>query len=341
MARSPRSAADLAVDLGTSSTRIVARGRGVVVDVPTVIATAARVRGREIVAVGEDARRMIGRTPAGTTVVRPVRGGVIADFEATEQLLRALFKQVGGSAFRRPKVLICIPSGTTEVERRAVQESARAAGAGNVFLAATSLLAAVGADLQVTDPVGSMIVDVGGGRSEVGITSLGGLVVGKSLQVAGDDFDEAIGAWLRRERNLLIGERTAETLKVRVASLTPEAHEDLRMRIRGRDLGTGTPKELEVTAADLHAAISETVGRIRRVFLQSLQETPPELSADIIDRGVLLCGGSSHLRGLDTLLREDSGLPVLQAEEPEHCVAKGAARLLDDPALFERITTTL
>jgi rod shape-determining protein MreB len=186
-----------------------------------------------------------------------------------------------------------------------------------------------------------MIVDVGGGRTDVGVTSLGGLVVRRSLQVAGDDFDEAIRNWLRTHRNLLVGERTAETLKTRVGSVTPEAHPDLRMRIRGRDLASGKPLEVDVTAADIASAISDAVGRVRKVVLESLQETPPELSADIIDRGVLLCGGSSHLRGLDLLLREDSGLPVLQAEDPEHCVAKGAAQLLDDPELFERVAATV
>ena len=193
-----RIAADLGVDLGTSSTRIVARGRGIVLDVPTVLATAARARGREVVAVGEDAKKMIGRTPEGTHVVRPVRAGVVADFEATEQLLRALLKEVGGSSLRRPRLLVAIPSGTTEVERRAVQESARAAGSGQVLLVATPLAAAVGADLPVSDPVGSMIVDAGGGRTHVAILSLGGLVVRRSVQVAGDDLDDAIGLWLRR-----------------------------------------------------------------------------------------------------------------------------------------------
>jgi rod shape-determining protein MreB len=204
-------------------------------------------------------------------------------------------------------------------------------------LVAAPIAAALGADLPVNDPVGSMIVDVGGGRTHVAVTSLGGLVVRRSLQVAGDDLDEAIVGWLRRRHELIIGERTAENLKVRIASLTPDVDRDLRMRIRGRDLQSSRPRELELTSADLAAAIADTVGRIRSVVLDALRETPPELSADIVDRGVLMCGGTSHLRGLDAQLRDDTGLPVLQAENPETCVARGADRLLQDVDLLERV----
>ncbi|MEQ1505891.1 MAG: rod shape-determining protein [Myxococcota bacterium] len=332
-----RVAADLGVDLGTANTRIVARGRGIVLDVPTVVATAARARGREVVAIGDAAKKMIGRTPEGTNVVRPVRGGVIADFESTEQLLSALLKQVGGGGLRKPRLLVAIPSGTTEVERRAVQESARAAGAGAVLLVASPIAAAVGADLPVSDAVGSMIVDVGGGRTHVAVLSLGGMVVGRSLPLAGDDLDDAITGWLRTVHGLLIGERTAETLKVRVGTVTPELHPELRMRIRGRDLATGRPRELDVSAEDLSAAVSDPIERVRAVVREALLETPPELSADIVDRGVLLCGGTSHLRGLDARLRDDTGLAVLQAEHPTHCVALGTELLLDDAELLERV----
>lgn len=334
------SAADLGVDLGTANTRIVARGRGIVLDVPSAVATAARAKGREVVAVGEDAKKMIGRTPEGVRVVRPVRGGLVADFEATEQLLRALLKQVGGSSLRKPRLLVCIPSGTAEAERRAVQESARAAGAGAVLLVPAPLAAAIGADLPVHDAVGSMIVDVGGGRTHVAVLALGGMVVRRSLQVAGDDLDDAVMAWLRTTHNLLVGERTAETLKVRVGSLTPSQHQELRMRIRGRDTTTGRPRELDVSAADVATAVDETVRQVRAVILEALRETPPELSADIVERGVLICGGTSHLRGLDTVLREDTGLAVLQAEHPTHCVVRGAERLLDDAAFLERVAST-
>lgn len=332
-----RVAADLAVDLGTASTRVVVRGKGIVVDVPSVVATAARPRGREVVAVGDDAKKMIGRTPEGTRVVRPVRGGVVADFEATEQLLAALLRRATGRSLRRPRLLVTIPTGTTEVERRAVAESARAAGAGEVLLVASPIAAALGAGLPVNDPVGSMIVDVGGGRTHVAVLSLGGLVVRRSLQLAGDDLDDAITAWLRRKHGLLVGERTAETLKIRVGTVVPEASPELRMRIRGRDLSSGRPAEVDVTGDDVAQALSDAIGRIRKVVLEALQETPPELAADIVDRGVLLCGGTSHLRGLDARLRDDTGLPVLQAEAPESCVARGAGLLLDDADLLDRV----
>jgi rod shape-determining protein MreB and related proteins len=329
-----RPAADLGVDLGTASTRVVARGRGVVLDVPSVVATAPRARGREVVAIGEEARKMIGRVPEGTKVSRPVRGGVVADFEATEQLVRALLKQAGGSGLRKPRLLVAIPSGTTEVERRAVQDSAHAAGAGQVWLVPAPLAAAIGADLPVQDAVGSMIVDVGAGRTHVAVVSLGGLVVCRSQQVAGDHLDDAIALWLRTEHALVVGERTAETLKIRVGSVTPEIHHDLQMRVRGRDLPTGRPRELDVASHDVASAIGGAIERVRELVLEALQETPPELAADIVDRGVLLCGGTSHLRGLDARLRDDTGLPVLQAEQPTGCVARGLARMLDEDEAY-------
>lgn len=339
MAR-PRVAADLAVDLGTSTTRVVVRGRGLVTEAPTVVATQQGPRGRSVVAVGADARRMIGRTPAGMTVVRPVRNGVVADFEATEQLLRHLLAAAGARSIFRPRVLVCIPSGTTEVERRAVQESARAAGAREVYLVATSMAAAIGAGLPVGEPVGSLIIDAGAGRTNVGLTSLGGLVVRKSLDIAGDTLDEAIRSWMRRNHSLEIAERTAETLKHHVGAAIPHA-EPLKMRIRGRDTVAGAPRELDVTTAQIAEAIEAPVNQIRRCVLEALREAPPELSADICDRGLLLCGGSSALRELDTLLREDTGLPVLHTDDPARCVARGAGRLLEDAELCERVAATV
>ncbi len=331
--------ADLAVDLGTWATRIVSRTGGLVLEAPTVVATAPRPRGREVVAVGEEAAKMIGRAPPGTEVVRPVRGGVIADFEATERLLRTFLGQLP-RGFRRPSLLVLVPTGTSEVERRAMQESARSAGAGEVFLASKVIAAALGAELPVSDPIGSMIVDVGSGRTEVAVTSLGGAVVRRSLQVAGDSLDDAVQTWLRRSHSLLVGETTAQRLKHHVGTLTPEVDGHLSMRIRGRHLGTGRPTEIDLTAKDLAAPLLEAVSRVRALLKEALQEVPPELSADIIDRGVLLCGGSSHLRGLATLLAEDCGLPVLQAERPELCAALGAAKILAQPELFERVVST-
>ncbi len=307
--------------------------------IPTAVATATGPRGREVVAVGEEARRMMGRTPEGTKVVRPVRGGVVADFEATEQLLASLLETKGGRTLRRLRLLVTIPSGTTEVERRAVQESARAAGAGQVLLVAAPMAAAIGAELPVSDAVGSMIVDVGAGRTHVAVLALGGLVVRRSLAVAGDDLDEAIQTWLRRHAGLLVGERTAETLKIRAGTVTPGVHHELRLRVRGRDLATARPTERDVTSAEVALAIEEVVGRIRGAVREGLQETPPELAADIVGRGVLLCGGTSELRGLDAHLKEDTGLAVLLAEHPLDCVALGAGRLLEDTSLLDRVAS--
>ncbi len=333
-------AADLAVDLGTSCTRIVDGSGRILIEAPTVVATQSGARGRQVVAIGADAKKMIGRTPAGIEVVRPVRGGVVADFEATEHLLRSLLKQVGSRSLRRPRLLVCVPSSTTEVERRAVQESARAAGSREVYLVGTAMASAIGAELPVSEPVGSMIVDSGGGRTEVAILSLGGMVVRRSLEVAGDTLDDAITDWLRRTHNLLIGERTAQNLKHHIGGAAPD-EEHQHMRIRGRDLTGGAPREVEITTANIANAVADPVERIRVVVRDALQETSPELSADIIDRGMMLCGGTSKLRGLDRLLREDTGLPVLQPEDPSRCVARGAGTLLGDAALFERVVATI
>jgi rod shape-determining protein MreB len=337
-----RQPAELAVDLGSSVTRVAVRGRGIAVEEPTVVATQVGSRGREVVAVGTEAREMIGRTPAGISVIRPVRGGVVSDFEATEQLLKSLFQRVGGRSLLRPRVLVCVPSGTTEVQRRAVQDSARAAGAREVFLVATAMAAAIGADLPVSKPVGSLVVDTGGGRTEVGVVSLGGLVVGRSAAVGGDAMDEAIAAWARAQHGVQIGERTAEAVKHTVGAAVVDPNEDVRgraaqMRIRGRDIRTGAPREIEVHSTDVADAVSGPVGAIRRAVLDCLAETPPELAADILDRGLILAGGGSALRGMDALLRADTGLPVLHAEEPSRCVIRGAAVVLDDLALFDRV----
>jgi rod shape-determining protein MreB len=332
---------NFAVDLGTSHTRIASRGGAILVDVPTVVATAQRSRGREVVAVGDEARKMVGRTPEGTRVVRPVRRGVVADFEATEQLLRALLLQLGNTGLRKPRLLISTPTGVTEVERRAVMDSAKAAGAGHVLLVPSPVCAALGADLPVHEPVGSMVVDLGGGRAHVAVLSLGGMVVHRSLAIAGDDLDEAIAAALRNRSGLAVGERSCETLKLRVGTLIPELHHDLHMRVRGRDLGSGHPVELDITADDLAQALTPPTDQIRALVREVLAETPPELAADIVERGMILCGGTSLLRGLDARLRDDTGLPVLQAEAPTLAVARGAARLLDDPALLARLASAL
>jgi len=310
----------------------------VVVDVPTVVATEGSARGRRVAAIGEEARRMIGRTPAGIQVIRPVRGGVISDFEATEHLLRHLLAEAGGRAVRGPRVLVCVPTGTTEVERRAVQESTRAAGAREVQLVPSALAAAIGAELPVSLPVGSLMVDIGGGRTDVAVTSLGGIVARRSVQVAGDELDAAIVSWARRNHGVLLGEATAERLKIHIGGVGRVQRK--QMRVRGRDLGGGAPKELELTTDDISHALQDVVAQIRSAITTALKETPPELSADILDRGMMLAGGSSALRGLGQLLREDTDLPVLRPEEPAHCVVRGAARMLEDLELFELVAAT-
>ncbi|TVQ92697.1 MAG: rod shape-determining protein [Deltaproteobacteria bacterium] len=334
-ATSKKTTADVAIDLGTSNTRLGLRGKGVVVDQPSFVATQAGSRGREVVAIGKEARRMLGRTPANTQVVRPVREGVVADFEATEQLLRHLLRRLPTTTLLRPRLLVCIPSSTTEVERRAVTESARAAGGREVHLVATAVAAAVGAGLSISEAVGNMIVDIGGGRVEVAVTSLGGLVVRRSVPIAGDAMDEAVRNWLRDARGLLVGERTAELLKRRVGSAVL-LQDPPQMRIRGRDLETGAPRELDVSANDLVEPLGAMVEQIRDVVLEALRETPPELCADIVAQGVLVCGGSARLYGLTDVLRDATGLPVLMADDPDLCIAEGAARMLDDSALLAR-----
>lgn len=328
--------ADLAVDLGTSFTRVSDRSGSVLLEAPTAVATQSGSRGRNVVAVGAAAKKMIGRTPAEIQVIRPVRGGVISDFEATEHLLRDLLREIGGRPLRRPRLLVCIPSSATEVERRAVQESARAAGSREVSLIINTMAAAIGAELPVSAPVGSMLVDTGGGRTEVAVMSLGGTVVRKDVAVAGDDLDDAIIDYLRRTHHVLIGERTAQNLKhhIGAASAREPAH---HMRIRGRALGGGAPREVEITTAQIAEAVTDCIQHIRSVVRDALQETTPELCSDILDRGIMVCGGTSQLRGLGALLREDTGLPVLEPEFPSQCVARGAGRVLADATLFERV----
>jgi len=328
--------ADLAVDLGTSNTRIISRGGGMVHEAPTAVAIRPGVRGSEVVAVGKPARRMLGRTPEEITVIRPVRGGVIADFDATELLLRHLFKAVGARSLRKPRVLVCVPTGTTEVERRAVQECVRAAGAREVLLAATGMAAAIGADIPVMDPSGSLIVDIGGGRTDIAIVSLGGLVVRRSIQVAGSAFDESIQRWTRQNHALLVGDATAEAVKLRIGAAA-RVEPARTMRIRGRDLPTGAPRELDMSTFDTAEALHDQVDRIRQTVIDALREAPPEIAADIHDRGLVLCGGGGALAYLDRVLSDATGLPVLQPDLPERCVALGAAVLLEDAGLFERV----
>jgi rod shape-determining protein MreB len=327
---------DLAIDLGSASSRVVVRGRPDVITVPSAVAIAVAARGREVVAVGEEAKKMLGKTPAGTEVVRPVRGGVVADFEATEALLRRLIEAASARTLLRPRVMVCIPGSHTEVERRAVQESARAAGARDVVVVQASMAAAIGAGLPVELPVGNLVVDLGAGRIEAMVSSLGGVVLARDAGYGGDAMDAAIGSYLQVAHRLLVGERTCEVIKARIGCAAP-IDPPLTTRIRGRDLEQGAPREVDLVSDEIADALASTVAGIRDVVLGVLADTPPELAADIIDRGMLLCGGVSRLRGLDALLRDATGLPVLVADNPEDCVARGALRILDDNALFERV----
>jgi rod shape-determining protein MreB len=305
-----------------------------------MVAIRSGSKGQQVVAIGEEAKAMLGRTPADTQVIRPIRNGVIADFGASEMLLRALLASTRGRSLIKPRMMVCVPSETTEVERRAVQESVRAAGGREVHLVTTSMAAAIGANLPVTDAVGSMVMDVGGGRTEVAVVSLGGLVVRRSGHFAGDAMDDAISAWLRRHHQVIVGATTAEAVKLQVGC-AGQTHQVTQMRIRGRDLATGGPREVTVTSTDIANALGDIVSQIRRILLEALQATPPELSADIIDRGILLCGGAAQLPGLDAVLREATGLPVLPTEDPMASVARGAENLLADPDLFQRVTAHL
>lgn len=327
-----RTVADIAVDLGTSQTRIAVRGRGVVVDQATVVAMQT---GRDVMAVGEDARRMLGRSPAGCKVVCPVKDGMVADFEATEHLLKHLLHRIPNRPWKRPRMVVCIPAAATEVERRAVTDAARASGGRDISLLATSLAAAVGSGLAVDEAVGNFIIDIGGGRTEAAVVSLGGVVVSRSIPVAGDALDRAVLDWVRTHHNLMIGVRSAEQLKRRIGN-TMQSGSPAEMRVRGRDTHSGGPREVTVTGNEIAQAIRPCIIRIRDAILHTLRDTPPELAGDIVERGALMCGATSALPGLTDVLRDATGLPVLLADNPSHAVANGAAKLLETPALLAR-----
>jgi len=328
---------DLAIDLGTSTTRIYVRGRGIVVEEPSVVAVERTRSGTRVVAVGGEAKRMVGRTPEHITAARPIREGVIADFELAEALLRACMGMaLGNRPLVKPRVVICIPYGITEVERRAVQESARSAGAREVSLVGKPIAAAIGAGLPINEPVGNLAVDIGGGTTEVGVISLGGVVSSSSIRVAGDAMDRAIAEWIRRRHNVLIGERTAEEVKLRVGCvIVPE--EAKQVQVRGRDLSTGIPREVNLESADAAEALLEPAQQILEAIRATLERTPPELASDIVDQGLVLCGGASTLPGLAALIRDATDLPVVLAEDPRRCAVLGAGQLLDDPETLARV----
>jgi rod shape-determining protein MreB len=318
---------DISIDLGTANTLVYVKGRGIVLCEPSVVAIQ---RGSSrVLAVGEEAKRMIGRTPGNISAIRPMKDGVIADFEVTEAMLRYFIKKAQPRKINKPLVVVAIPSGITEVEKRAVRDSALRAGAREVFLVEEPKAAAIGVGLPIHEPGGNMIIDIGGGTTEMAVISLDGVVVSRSIRIAGDELDQAIIEHLRKAYNLMIGERTAEEIKIRIGSAYP-LDEELTMEVRGRDLVSGLPKTVTITSEEVREALSEPIREIVDAARQTLEKTPPELSADLIDRGIVMAGGGSLLRGLDKLLAEETGLPVHVAENPMSAVAIGVGKGLDN-----------
>lgn len=322
---------DLAIDLGTANTLVYVKGQGIVLNEPSVVAISTSRGKKHVLAVGEEAKLMVGRTPGNIQAIRPLREGVIADFEVAEEMIKYFIRKVHKRrSFISPRVIICVPSGSTAVERRAIQESAESAGARAVYLIEEPMAAAIGAGLPVTEPTGSMVVDIGGGTTEVAVLSLGGIVYSRSVRVGGDNMDEAIISYIRRQHNLLIGEASAERIKKGIGSaMTPRDGEGITMELKGRDLLRGVPKELTISEKQIAESLSEPVAAIVEGVKLALENTAPELAADIVDRGIVLTGGGSLLKNLDVVLREATGLPVVVAEDALSCVALGTGRALD------------
>ena len=330
---------DLAIDLGTANTLVYVRGKGIVVNEPSVVAMTT-VRGKmQVLAVGDDAKQMLGKTPGNIKAIRPMSDGVIADFEVAEEMIKHFIKKVNsGSGLASPQVVICVPSGSTAVERRAIQESAEAAGARRVFLIEEPMAAAIGADLPVTEPTGSMVVDIGGGTTEVAVLSLGSIVYARSVRVGGDKLDEAIISYVRRANNLLIGETSAERIKKHIGiAFPPEDGMGETMEVRGRDLVNGVPKELTLNQAQISEALTEPVSQIVEAVKVALEKTPPELAADIVDKGIVLTGGGALLSKMDFILQQATGLPVAVPEDPLTCVVRGTGRCLDEMKTLKNV----
>lgn len=322
---------DLAIDLGTANTLVYVRGNGIVLDEPSVVAVRRNGRGaNKVLAVGQEAKMMLGRTPGHIEAIRPMKDGVIADFEVAEAMLRYFIKKANSRrTLIRPRVIVCVPSGITQVEKRAVRESAESAGAREVFLIEEPMAAAIGAGLPITEPTSNMVVDIGGGTTEVAVISLAGIVYSKSVRVGGDKMDEAILQYIKSKYNLLIGERSAELIKTTVGN----AHRDEKaehMQIKGRDLATGIPKIIGIDSDEVRQAIIEQIKTIVETVKSALEQTPPELAADIVDNGIVLSGGVALLKGLDSLLREETGLPITITEDPLTTVVIGSGKALDE-----------
>jgi rod shape-determining protein MreB len=323
---------DMAIDLGTANTLVYLHGRGIVLNEPSVVAIGTSNGRKQVLAVGKEAKQMLGRTPGKVQAIRPLRDGVIADFEVAEEMIKHFLRKVRkGSSFASPHLIVCVPSGSTGVERRAIQQSAEGAGARRVFLIEEPVAAAIGAGLPVTEPTASMVVDIGGGTTEVAVLSLGGIVYSRSVRVGGDKMDEAIIAYIRRNHNLLVGESSAERIKKDIGSACmPDDGEGRVMEIKGRDLMNGVPKEIVISERQISESLAEPVGSIVEAVKVALEHTAPELAADIVDKGIVLTGGGALLANLDYVLRHATGLPVSIAEDPLSCVALGTGRALEE-----------
>lgn len=329
---------DIGVDLGTANVLVYIKGKGIVLQEPSVVAIDRDTN--RILAIGEEARRMLGRTPGNIIAIRPLSEGVIADYDTTESMLSHFISKVAGkSMFFKPRIMVCIPSGVTTVEKRAVLEAAMQAGARKTYLIEEPLAAALGAGLVISEPCGSMVVDIGGGTTDVAVLSLGGIVVSESLRIGGDKFDEALVRYVKKEYNIMIGERTAESIKVNIGNAFPGEDEDFE--VRGRDLVSGLPKTVRISSAETREALSETVALIVECVKTVLEKTPPELAADIVDRGIVMTGGGSMLNGLDKLIIQETGIPTYLAEDPLSCVALGTGKALDSLGSLQDSLTTM
>jgi rod shape-determining protein MreB len=330
---------DIAIDLGTRTTLIYINSRGIVLDEPTVVAIDTRTK--KCLAIGDEAKQMLGRTPNEIKAIRPMKDGVIADFEMVELLLRIFIEKVQKKRLlTRPRVLICVPSGITEVEKRAVRDSAEAAGAREVFLVPEPISAAIGIGLPVHSPTGNMIVDIGGGTTEIAVIALSGIVTNSSIRIAGDEMDDAIVQYIKKNYNLIIGEQTAENIKITIGNAFPTV-EEKALEVKGRDLVSGIPKTVKLTSHEVREAIQEPLSMISETIRLTLEKTPPELAADIVNNGIYMAGGGSLLRGIDTLVREETNLPVTIADEPNKVVVIGAGKILEDLNRFEKVIYTM
>ncbi|MDP5012332.1 MAG: rod shape-determining protein [Alphaproteobacteria bacterium] len=331
--------ADMAIDLGTANTLVYVKGRGIVLNEPSVVAIVNHKGKKHVLAVGEEAKLMVGRTPGNIQAIRPLRDGVIADFEVAEEMIKHFIRKVHNRrSFAAPQIIVCVPAGSTAVERRAIQESAESAGGRRVFLIEEPMAAAIGAGLPVTEPTGSMVVDIGGGTTEIAVISLGGIVYACSVRVGGDKMDEAIISYIRRNHNLLIGEATAERIKKDIGSaiLTADSA-NIKMGIKGRSLVTGVPKEVEINQAQIAESLNEVITTIAEGVKTALENTPPELSSDIVDRGIVMTGGGALLKNLSKVIAEITGVPVCVAENPLNCVVLGTGRALEEMKTLQNV----